>query len=138
MNGCTRSRCDSSDMWVIRWLFERGHTPGRAADCGRRRRAEVWFWALSVQIRWLMVGRVKSPPRRRGRPRRSNKGNATLASAWRGRSDRTPSLIFCCKLSEMGRAVQLNGDTAVDEEKVDNVATYAELPPELLSQQASP
>ena len=50
----------------------------------------------------------------------------------------TTSLIFCSKLSEMGCAVQLNGDAAVDAEKVDNVATYAELPPELLSQQATP
>src|SRR4029077_10060989 len=50
----------------------------------------------------------------------------------------TPSLIFCSKFSEMGRAVQLNGDAAVDAEKVNNVATYAELSRELLSQQASP
>src|ERR1051326_91762 len=50
----------------------------------------------------------------------------------------TPSLIFCSKFSEMWRAVQLNGDAAFDAEKVDNVATYAELSPELLSQKASP
>jgi len=48
---------------------------------------------------------------------------------------RPPSLIFCSKFSEMWRAVQFNGDAAVDAEKVDNVATYAELSPELLSQQ---
>ena len=50
----------------------------------------------------------------------------------------TPGLIFRSKFSEMRRAVQFNGDVAVDAEKVDNVATYAELSAELLSQQASP
>jgi hypothetical protein len=50
----------------------------------------------------------------------------------------TLRLIFGSKFSEMRRTVQLNGDAAVDAEKVDNVATYAELSPELLPQKASP
>jgi hypothetical protein len=139
----------------------------RIADVGDELRSG--FWALSF-------GEVFIPFSKEGAPRRSNRCNATLTSAWRGRSDRipvsyrfpdrfkygldvvmndsilesnnlysqsrqkcgTPSLLFCSKFSEMGRAVQLNGDAAVDAEKVDNVATYAELSPELLSQQASP
>jgi hypothetical protein len=38
----------------------------------------------------------------------------------------------------MWRAVKFNGNTAVDAEKVDNVATYAEFSAEFLSPQASP
>jgi hypothetical protein len=38
----------------------------------------------------------------------------------------------------MGSAVQFDGDAAVHTEKVDNVATYAELSAELLSEDLAP
>jgi hypothetical protein len=50
----------------------------------------------------------------------------------------TPGIVFCSKFSEMRRAVQFNGDPAVDAEKVDNVATYTELSAELLSEHSPP
>ena len=47
---------------------------------------------------------------------------------------RTFPLVLCSELLEMRRTVQFDANIALDAEKVDNIATYAGLPAELLSQ----
>ena len=50
----------------------------------------------------------------------------------------TFGLVLCSELSEMRRTVQFDANVALDAEKVDNIATYAVLPSEFLSENLPP
>ena len=50
----------------------------------------------------------------------------------------TFGLVLCSVLSEMRRTVPFDANVALEAEKVDNIATYAVLPSEFLSENLPP